>query len=65
MRQLNLESGRRIVWQVSSQSPVVGLGHKVHYWVVWVYTEARTVSRAVVTDFLFNILLTYYLIIIL
>jgi hypothetical protein len=52
--QLHLESDRQIVWQVSPQSPVVGLSHEVHYYVVWVYTEARTVLRAVVTDFFCN-----------
>jgi hypothetical protein len=39
---------------VSSQSPVVGLRHEVHCWVVCVYTEARTVLRAVVTDLFCN-----------
>jgi hypothetical protein len=49
------ENGIRLTnYEVSSQSPVVALRHEVHYWVVWLYTQARTVSRAVVTDFLFN-----------
>jgi hypothetical protein len=26
----------------------------MHYWVVWVYTEARTVLRTVVTDLFLN-----------
>jgi hypothetical protein len=55
IRQLHLESGRQIVLQVSSQSPVVGMRHEVHYSIVWVYTEARTVLRAVVTGFLFTV----------
>jgi hypothetical protein len=54
MRQLYLESGRQIVWQVYSQSPVVGLCHKAHCLVVWVYTEANALLRAVMTDFFFN-----------
>jgi hypothetical protein len=54
MRQFNFECGRQMVRQVSSQSPVVGLRHEVHYCDVWVYTEARAVLRAVVTDFFFN-----------
>jgi hypothetical protein len=39
---------------VSSQSPVVGLRHEVHCYVVWLYTELRPVLRAVMTDFFFN-----------
>jgi hypothetical protein len=31
IRQLHLESGRQIVWYVSSKSPVVRLRHEVHY----------------------------------
>jgi hypothetical protein len=55
IRRLHLGSGRQIVWQVSSQSPVtVGLNHEVHYCVVCVYTEARTVLRALVTNFFFT-----------
>jgi hypothetical protein len=30
-RQLNLESGRQIIWHVSLQSPVIWLHHEVHY----------------------------------
>jgi hypothetical protein len=30
IRQLHQESGRQIIWQVSSQSPVVWLLHEVH-----------------------------------
>jgi hypothetical protein len=51
IRQLHLESGRQIVWQVSSQSTVVGLRHEV----VWVYTESCTVLRAVMTDFFLTV----------
>jgi hypothetical protein len=29
--QLNLQSGGQFIWHVSSQSPVVGLPHEVHY----------------------------------
>jgi hypothetical protein len=39
-----------IVCQVSSQSPVVVLRHEVHYKIVWVYAEASTVLRTVVTE---------------
>jgi hypothetical protein len=39
---------------VSSQSPVDRLRREVHYWFVWVYTEARTALRAIVKDFFFN-----------
>jgi hypothetical protein len=53
MRQLHLQSSIRIVWQVSPQSPVDIFRHEVHYWTVWVYTEARTVLSAVVTYFFF------------
>jgi hypothetical protein len=41
IKQLHLESGKQIVWQVPSQSPVVRL-----LLVVWEYTEASTVLRA-------------------
>jgi hypothetical protein len=51
IRNIHCESGRQNIWQVSSQSPVVGLRHVVHYYVVWVYIEARTVLRAMVADF--------------
>jgi hypothetical protein len=34
--------------------PVVGLGHEVHYCVVWVYIEARPRLRAVVMYFFLN-----------
>jgi hypothetical protein len=44
------------VVSVSMYSTGVGLRHEVHYWVVWVYTEARTVLIAVMTDFHFNCL---------
>jgi hypothetical protein len=44
----------QIVWQVSSQSPVVGLRHEVHYKVVWVYVVVRTLLRVAVTDFFHN-----------
>jgi hypothetical protein len=43
-----------IVWHVSSQVPVVGLCHEVHYYVVWVYIEGHSVLRAVMVDFFFN-----------
>jgi hypothetical protein len=31
-----------------------GLRHEVHYWVVWVGTEANAVLTAVLMDFSFN-----------
>jgi hypothetical protein len=51
IRQLHCESGRQIMWQVSSQSPVFWLRHEVHYWVVWLCAEASTVLRVVAADF--------------
>jgi hypothetical protein len=42
------------IWPVSSQLPVVSLLHEVHYYAIWVCTEARTVLRAVAADFFCN-----------
>jgi hypothetical protein len=40
--------------QVSCQSPLVGLRHEAHYYVVWLSIETRSVLRAVALDFSFN-----------
>jgi hypothetical protein len=39
---------------MSSQLPAIGLHHEVHYWVVWVYTKARTVLITVIKNLFCN-----------
>jgi hypothetical protein len=44
----------QIIWQVSSQSPVVWYLNEVYYWVIWMCAEAISVLRAVAADFFYN-----------
>jgi hypothetical protein len=44
--ELDYESGRQMVWQVSSQWSVVGLRHELEGYFVRVHAEASVVLRA-------------------